>query len=626
MISGYNKNTSTIDSLITSSAIANSKAIAVKDIEKEHTYAELLSFSKSIALALKKNGVKKGDTVCLICERGFQGLGAAIGILSSSAIYVPISIEYPQLRKEFIVNDSKAKIIITEDKNNILNLDQHTVFEIRELIHQTSGNEPNFKNNPFLETHTPEDAAYILYTSGSTGRPKGVVVSHQAQLNTFYWMIEAFSLKQGECIPQKTPWSFTDSLWEMFLPLIYGGVVGFVSEIQIRQPVDLYERLNQLNAVITQFVPPAMSVFLDDIEQHCSEPNFHSLRWVLNGGEELPRKIVDRWFNVFSNVGYANSYGMTESAIYATCYFMEKPPVWGMRRIPVGKPILNAEICILSDTGKLLGDDSIGEICVGGESLMSVYWDQPELTDKAFAVHPENGNKLYRTGDYGAYRIDGQIAYLGRKDDQVKILGMRVELKEIQRIILDHPAIKQAYLITRGENEAKMLIAFYTTGINKVDESALSAYLRTVLPPYMVPAFCIHVDEMPLTEHNKTDLKKLTQISLERNKRTPVPKTFDEGIEEQINTIWRKNLGHPNYGPDDPFFHVGGNSLMLIRIYGQLPEKYKIFLTIPDLLTYPTIRSLAHHILSKNKNNTFKPIAKERKRFGRLSARRAKRN
>ncbi len=625
MTPGCKLKSATIDSLITTSALAKTEAIAVKDLEKEYTYAELLSFSKAVTRALKNNGVDKGDTICLMCERGFQGLAAAIGILASGAIYVPISIEYPQLRKEFIINDSNAKIIITDNKKNIPNTEQHLIFEIRELAHQASicGTETN--HHPISICHTPEDAAYILYTSGSTGRPKGVVVSHQAQINTFNWMIQAFSLKKGECIPQKTPWSFTDSLWEMFLPLIYGGVVGFVSEMQIRHPVELYARLNHLHAVITQFVPPAMSVFLDDIEQQLSAPEFKNLRWVLNGGEELPRTIVERWFNIFPNVGYANSYGMTESAIYATCYFMEKPPVWGMRRIPVGKPISNAEVCILSDTGSLLTEDSIGEICVGGKSLMSEYWNQPELTEKAFAIHPENGNRLYKTGDYGAYRTDGQIAYLGRKDDQVKILGMRVELKEIQRVILDHPAVKQAYLITRGESETKTLIAFYTTGSHQVDESALTAYLRTILPPYMVPSFCINVDEMPLTEHNKTDLKKLTQISLEHNKANPGSYTFRGEIEEELSTVWRENLGHRNYGPDDPFFHVGGNSLMLIRVYGQLPQRYRNMLTIPDLLTYPTIRSLARHLLSKEKNRGKNSFTKRQNRFGRLASRRAKR-
>ena len=619
-----NRNT-TVDSLIVESAKQYDNSIAVKGIEKAHTYSELLSLSKAIAIQLQSIGIKKGDKICLICEREFEGLAAAIGIILCGAVYVPISIEYPQSRKDFIISDSQANIILTDNKKNFENSERNAVFTIEKLINRFAVKSANTEFDLCSRTHSSKDAAYILYTSGSTGQPKGVVVSHKALMNTFFWMIEAFSLKPRECIPQKTPWSFTDSLWEMFLPLIYGGIVGFVSESQIRQPVSLYTRLNDLDAVITQFVPPAMSVFLDEIENHISRPLIRKLRWVLNGGEDLPRTIVDRWFNIFPSVGYANSYGMTESAIYATCYFMKKSPAWGMRRIPIGKPILNSEVHILSDTGESLEEESIGEICVGGKSLMTEYWKQPGLTDEAFAIHPETGSKLYKTGDYGAYRKDGHIAYLGRKDDQVKIFGMRVELKEIQRVILDHPAVKQAYLITRGENESKILIAFYTTGIKKLTESSLSAYLRTILPAYMVPAFCVHLDKMPLTEHNKTDLKKLKQISLERNKLDSTINHFFDETEELLNTIWLKNLRHSNYGPEDPFFNVGGNSLMLIRVYGQLPEKYRQLLSIPDLINYPTIRSLAKYILSKGENSFDIEKFRGQKRFGRLSERRLKR-
>lgn len=615
----------TIDALIVKSAVQNRANVAVRDLDKDYSYAEVLHQTFSIVMALKEKGIKKGDTVCLICKRAFPGLTAAIGIMMCGAIYVPISIEYPEARKQFIAQDSLAKIIITDNSANSILQTKTKIVTISELVKQkVKAAEMDVVSVTGL--HAPEDPAYILYTSGSIGSPKGVVVSHRAQINTFSWMIHDFSLRPGECIPQKTPWSFTDSLWEMFLPLIFGGVVGFVSEQQIRNPVELYDRLKELDVVITQFVPPAMSVFLDEIERSVTLPKLPCLRWILNGGEELPRNIVDRWFNTFPDVGYANSYGMTESAIYATCYFMRTTPVWGMRRIPIGTPIHNAKICILSDEGEILSEDMIGEICVGGQSLMTEYWNQPELTEKAFTTHPLTEEKLYRTGDYGAYRIDGQIAYLGRKDDQVKILGMRVELKEIQRVLQDYPSVKQAYLITNGEGESKFIIAFYTTINITVEESALLSYLRSILPAFMVPTACIHLGELPLTEHNKIDLKKLVKIAKERNTFRPKYNAFNGKIEKEINTIWKNNLGHANFGPNDPFFHVGGNSLMLICIYGQLQQKYQDLLTIPDLLSHPTIKDLAGFIRQQERNTIDEPGVKTRKRFGRLSQRRAKKN
>lgn len=616
-----NRNIS-VDSLIVESAKQYDNSIAVKGINKNYTYSELLSLSTHISKQLHNIGVKKGDRVCLICERDFQGLAVAIGIMLCGAIYVPISIEYPDARIRFIIEDSKSEVVITDGKKSLDIFKLKNIYTIELLLSELS---IEFSDTYFEieKIHSSKDIAYILYTSGSSGRPKGVVVSHEALLNTFFWMIEAFDLKPGECIPQKTSWSFTDSLWEMFLPLIYGGIVGFVSEIQVRQPLELYSRLNKVNAVITQFVPPAVSVFLDEIEKHISNPEIPSLRWVLNGGEELPRKIADRWFAIFPNIGYANSYGMTESAIYATCYFMKEPPVWGMRRILVGTPISNSEVYIISESGNVQAEEVIGEICIGGKSLMTKYWNQPELTKKAFVAHPETGDNLYKTGDYGAYRKDGQIAYLGRIDDQVKILGMRVELKEIQRVMLDHPSVKQAYVLTKNINESKILAAFYTTGDSRISESSLLAYLRTVLPHYMVPAICVRLDEMPLTEHNKTDLKKLANMPLQNNQFHYSQHAFGCKVEKHIHSIWKNILGHSNYGPDDPFFYVGGNSLMLLRVYGQLHEKYQRLLTIPDLLNYPTIRSLAKYILAKNKIvDAPVPESSRRRRLGRLSEKR----
>ena len=533
----------------------------------------------------------------LLCPRHTEGLSVTLGILLVGGVYVPISPDYPSIRINYIARDCASRLTVVDSSCRDRCPQSQTVLLLQEDFDYTASEVPPWgSSRPAMAENDSSRPAYILYTSGSTGRPKGVVVSHGALMNTLAWMAEAFSISEGESIPQKTPWGFTDSLWELLLPLILGGKVSFIDEETVRDPVAVYHRLNNCEAVITQFVPPALSTFLDGVCRQIESPSLPSLRWILNGGEELPRSLVDRWFTVFPDVGYANSYGMTESAIYATCYFMKQPPVWGMRRIPVGKPITNGEITILGDGEEVLGPDQVGEICVGGRSLMTCYWGQRELTAEALILHPKTGELVYRTGDYGSLRYDGEIAYLGRRDHQVKIRGMRVELGEVERALAQHPCVKQTAVLPKGDGDAKSLIAFYTVNSEDPGESPMVSHLASILPDYMVPARCIGLDAMPLTAHSKTDRARLLQISIPARVKQRKDKATPGSIEGAIWRVWSDVLGTDDFGVEDGFFAAGGNSLLLVKVYANLPADCQGVLSIPDLLHYPTIRALASKV------------------------------
>jgi len=561
------------------------------------TYAQLGGMAGLVAEQLKSQGVVPGDRVALLCPRSVEGLSAVLGILLTGAVYVPISPYYPATRMIYIADDSASRLTIVDQSCANPCRKAHKSVDLQEILGRGAKDVPTLDIiNRATADNDPSRPAYILYTSGSTGRPKGVVVPHSALMNTLAWMREAFAISAGESIPQKTPWGFTDSLWELLLPLLLGGKVSFIDEETVRNPVALYHELENCGAVITQFVPPALSTFLDSVCEQVESPSLPNLRWILNGGEELPRSLVDRWFSVFPNVGFANSYGMTESAIYASCYFMTRPPVWGMRRIPVGKPITNAEITILDGGGKVLGPDRVGEICVGGMSLMSGYWGLPELTAEVMVSHPETGALIYRTGDYGSTRYDGEVAYLGRRDHQVKIRGMRVELGEVERVLMQHPCVKQASVLTKGEGDAKALVAFYVVHSEDPGESAIVSHLACVLPNHMVPARCVKLDAIPMTAHSKTDRARLLQLPLPARVTRYAERAATGSIEAAIGRVWSDVLETDDFGVDDGFFAAGGNSLLLVKVYANLPADHQSVLTIPDLLQYPTIRALARKV------------------------------
>ncbi len=587
---------STVDWVICAIASIKSNNVAIDDKNGTLTYAKLLANAMVVSEYLLQANVKTGDRVIILCPRNGCSLSAVLGVLMIGGVYVPISPNYPTARIDYIAKDSASHLAIVDQsyldkcpkRVNALIIQDILKCENKLLDYQT--------RKSALSDGNTSRAAYILYTSGSTGRPKGVVVPHSALMNTLIWMIGAFDVRAGESIPQKTPWGFTDSLWEMFLPLLVGGRVVFIDDETVINPIALYHELNENKAVVTQFVPSALSTFLDGVCREIPSPALPSLRWILNGGEELPRSLVDRWFNVFPNIGYANSYGMTESAIYATCYFMKTAPVWGMRRIPIGKPITNAEVVIMGENNETLEPDQVGEICIGGRSLMNSYWEKPELTSQALISHSQTGRTFYRTGDYGSVRYDGQIAYLGRKDHQVKIRGMRIELGEVERALLDHPCVKQVAVVIHGEGENRTLIAFYTVYEDDPDEKAVLDHLEGALPSYMIPTRCVRLDSFPVTAHNKTDRAKLLRMSLPVRSTKCVEKPLLGSVAHDIYQVWAEVLGHEGFGIDEGFFAAGGNSLLLVRLYARFPSVYQRVVSIPDLLHYPTIRSLSQKI------------------------------
>ncbi|MEC0090200.1 non-ribosomal peptide synthetase [Paenibacillus macquariensis] len=605
----------TIPELFTRQASVAPERIAIKDMDSSMTYRELEQESNRIARILNRAGVEPGQLVVVMTERGMGLLTAVFGVLKAGGAYVPIDPNYPEKRIRYMLHDSACRVLVTDSANLealigflpetvsvIVCLDHTSIQSDRYLVYQRADIESE-DNGAWTCLASEQNLAYVIYTSGSTGEPKGVTISHEAVLNTLFWLQETFQLTETDVIAQKTSASFTDSVWEFFWPLIYGANISIIRSETVKDPRKLYEQLLKDEVSITQFVPAQMSLFLDEVKAEISGDPLPALKWVFNGGEALLVNMVRDWFDTFGNAKIANIYGMTESAIYATNFVIENRPAEGVLRIPLGRPISNTRVFILDHQGQLCPFNGKGEICIGGTGLTQGYWNKADLNEKAFTKHPATGENLYRTGDLGLLRSDGVLEYLGRKDDQVQIRGFRVELKEVERAVSDFHLVKETAVISEEDSYGvKSLLCYFTSSEIGLEVNDLLESLKTILPDYMIPSHFIELNEMPLTSNGKIDRKNLPKME-GRTTRTfeyAAPRNEKETV---MARIWANilNKDENDIGIHDSFFEIGGTSISIVRLHRRIKQELGHDVTVADLFSYPTITAYFDHF--ENRNN-----------------------
>ena len=410
-----------IHELVEAQAERTPDAIAIVHGDDRLTYRELDERASDLGRRLSAAGVGRETLVGIYTRRSTGTIEAILGTLKAGGAYVPLDPTYPRERLEFMIEDSQVHVLLT----------QRDLFEElpnagrRVICLDAVEEEGTGGATPIPEKQIDQDGlAYVIYTSGSTGKPKGVTVSHRAVLNTLYWLRDAFDVGPDDVVAQKTATSFTDSVWELFLPLISGATLAILDDSVVKDPDLLRAGLENHGVTITQFVPPQMAAFLEALRLRGEADPLPRLRWVFNGGEALPAAIARDWYTLFRRAKIANIYGMTESAIYATSYILESRPDDGQTSIPIGKPIANARVYVLDAHGQPCPANVPGEICVGGVGLSHGYLNRPELTAEKFVPDPYDdrpGARFYRTGDLGRFLADGTIEYIGRTDSQVKV-------------------------------------------------------------------------------------------------------------------------------------------------------------------------------------------------------------
>ena len=559
-------------------------ALAVLSREHEMTYAELDSRTDAVAHFLRSRGVGPEEPVIVYLERSLLQAVAVLGVLKAGAAYVPIDPSVPVERVSFILQDTRGRWVLTEDKLAGALPAAGLPLEVVRLDSDWDSVCGAAPPSPREMPLDHRNLAYIIYTSGSTGRPKGVCVEHRGLVNLCVAQEEVFGLGRDDHVLQFASLAFDASVFEMFLAWWVGGTLCLVSrdEIVPGRGLEGALRAMRITAIV---VPPSLLELLDPTD-------FPELRKVIVAGEACTEGVAERWA---PHVEFFNAYGPTETTVWATvarCWAGEGRP-------SIGRPIRGFTAYVLDGNLEPVPVGVRGELYVGGVGVARGYLGRPDLTADRFVPDPfgNAGGRLYRTGDVVRWRPDGRLDFIGRADHQVKLRGYRVELGEIEAVLREHPCVREAVVRLWERSPQGQLLAAYVVPVTPGDPALTAAhlreYLRARLPEYMVPAAFTPVDSLPTTPSGKPDRQALPPPVFEADPSHAVPRSE---MEKTVAQVWCELLGLDRVGLDDNFFDLGGHSLLLPRVAWKLRKLLARDIAVVDLLACPTVRALAAHL------------------------------
>ncbi len=566
--------------------------VAVAYGEEQVSYAQLNRRANRLAHYLVSLGVKPDDRVAICVERGLEMVIGILAILKAGAAYVPLDPSYPPERLRFMVEDSAPVVLMTQEslRGIVEGIgDSLRVVELSVVTNRPGDREE--ERNPGGSGRTSQNLCYVIYTSGSTGTPKGVMVEHRALLNHMEWMQREFRYGPDDRILQRTPISFDASVWELFAPLLCGGKLVLLRSEVHADVESLRAILRKDRITVVQMVPMLLSALVEVGGIAAAE----ELRLVCCGGELLKTELVQRSLHQ-KNVEIVNLYAPTEATIDATYWRgMNVPSGTG---VPIGRPILNTHLHVLDQRGNAVPVGVAGEIYIGGAGIARGYLKRAELTAERFVPDPyaeETGARMYRTGDLGRWLEDGNIEFVGRNDDQVKVRGHRIELGEIEARLAEHEEVRQAVVVVREDGNGEKRLVAYVVAESGPDAGELAgrlrAYLVSRLPEYMVPAAYVRLEEMPLTPNGKLDRKALPAPEGKGHAQRMYEAPRGE-IEEKLAGLWQDLLGVEHVGRHDNFFELGGHSLLAVQLVEQL-HRLNLQVEVLALFTTPVLSELA---------------------------------
>jgi amino acid adenylation domain-containing protein/non-ribosomal peptide synthase protein (TIGR01720 family) len=569
------------------------------------TYKELNQRVNRLAHLLQEKGVQADTIVGIMMERSIEMIIGILGILKAGGAYLSIEPDYPPERIDYMLNDSGAKILLTWQEIADLSSPSH--------LH--------------LPPAPVTSLAYIIYTSGSTGKPKGVMIEHKSVVNLLSALHNNYPFKETDTYLLKTSYVFDVSVTELFGWFLGGGRLVILEKGGEKDPQEILETIEKAHISHINFVPSMFNVFVDSLNQR-NIGKLSGLKYTFLAGEALLPELVDRFRRLNTTIAIENLYGPTEATVYASSYSLS---YWqGTGAVPIGKPLGNVELYILDRNLNLQPMGVPGELSIAGAGVARGYLNQPELTAEKFVLAYSSWliadrkvmkrvvkfpmsyelsaiSYIYKTGDLARWQPDGNIELLGRFDDQVKIRGFRVELGEIRHHLLNHSKIKETVVTVRQGEQAEKYICAYLVSKSDLNVPELREYLTDKLPQYMVPAYFVQLNRLPLTPTGKIDRQALPapeEAALGSGTEYVAP---TNELENLLLEIWGKVLVRNPIGIHDNFFILGGDSIKAIQIVSMMAKTgYKV--EMKDIFQSPKISELAHRVIKLDRTPDQAPV------------------
>ncbi|MEM8906742.1 MAG: amino acid adenylation domain-containing protein, partial [Bacteroidota bacterium] len=563
-------------------------AVALVDDTRVWTYAELDQQAQQLARQLQaRYQVKSEELIGLMLQRSAEAIIGILGILKSAAAYVPIDPKHPVERKQWIIKDTAMRLLLI----NRSTLVDSSLFDTQCLVLEDLLELPNTEPLNDEQNPIPTDLAYLIYTSGSTGQPKGVMIEHRGIANTILAANYALKMSETDRGLQFASLTFDASVWEIFTILLAGGTLHIISDTIKNDSLQFADYLKK-HAISTGVLPPT---YLTAFEMKA----FTDFRVLVTAGEAANQEKVIEYLT-FGH--FCNAYGPTEVSICASLNWIEQNTDLQNQSISIGRPLGNVQMYILNARKKPVPIGVVGELYIGGNGLARGYLNRPQLNEKRFIAHPFDPNpeaRLYRTGDLARWLPNGEVDFIGRRDNQVKIRGFRIELGEIEHCLLSCETIEHCAVLAQTDtNSTQQLVAYVSTTVEQVDEQTWIQYLKERLPQYMIPVQWIRMTEMPLTTAGKIDRQALAKQA----RKTAAPIFYvapRNGLEYELSLIWQQILGHSPIGVTENFFQLGGHSVLAMRLIGIVRKRLQYTLPLSAIFDHPTIAALAHWIRSE---------------------------
>lgn len=574
---------STIVELFEQQVAARPNSVALRFQDQELTYAQLDAHANQLAHALRERGCQTETITALVLDRSLELVVSILGVLKSGGAYVPIDPDAPQGRIDYLLSDSGAPVVLTKShlldklsnyEGNLFCLDDLSVLS-------------SYSATKVPTDITAESLAYIIYTSGSTGKPKGTLLMHRGVSCLALAQGELFGVNEHSRSLQFTSISFDPSILEMFPVLLRGGTLVQAPSDVLRDPIALSELMKYEKITFWATVPSAIAQLPIDGAPY--------LETIVTGGDVCPPALAETWGK---QVNFMNVYGPTEATVCVTAWSSKREKAIESP-LPIGRPLPNVEIYILDANLNMMPVGACGEIYIAEPGLARGYLKRPDLTAEKFIDNPfVSGTKMYKSGDLGRYREDGQIEFLGRADNQVKIRGYRIELGEIESTLMQHESVKECVVIASADPLGQKRLVGYVVSDTKADATELKAFLKETLADYMVPSYILQIESIPVTINGKIDPKAL-----------PAPEDVigacdaeydapENEMQQLIADAWAEVLGLKQIGIHENFFSMGGHSLNILPSIVKLKTQFPM-LTIQDYYKHPTVAELERYLSSQ---------------------------